>query len=388
VSAAVKTRQFTFENGTVGQPGGTLLNTITGPFKDVPDATFGLPTDFLDTGGNAIPGGMGLGDWIAQTYDPSPDFTSTGNHPTYANVANGSPLDSPVPNSNVAIQFGAGGGQFVSGQGFRGTYVSDAGVANNDPSDANNTFTSFTVLSQAWVRPDPAGQGSAQALWALGTDLGSPRITDDGFWELANVNVIAPKKSAVAVQFGSWTHLAILRTGGAATLYVNGSVAAAGPGPGENGFFGAFPLETYLGSGLAGLDPYQGLIDNFALSGIGGLGFSVSGDIDYFSDLGLPVPSGVAGDVNQDGQVNQADYAIWSTNAGFDNTFGLGDLTTLVKGDLDNNGKIDFYDFRIIARQATAAGETLVLNVPEPAGAALLAVAAAAGVAFRRRTAA
>jgi hypothetical protein len=383
--AAVKTRQFTFENGTVGQPGSTLATSITGPFKDVPDATFGLPTDFLDSGGNAIPGGIGLDDWLEQSYDPTPDFTSTGTHPTYVNVANGSPLDSPVPNSNVAIQFGAAG-QFVSGQGFRGTYVSDEGVASNAPSvDGTNTFTSFTVLSQAWVRPDPAGQGTAQALWALGTDLGSPRITDDGFWELANVNVIANKKSTRAVQFGAWTHVAILRTGGAATLYINGSVAAAGPGPGENGFFGAFPTETYLGSSLAGVDPYQGLIDNFALSGIGGLGFSVSGDIDYFSDLNLPVPSGVAGDVNQDGVVNQTDYEIWSTNTGFDNTFGLGDLTTLVKGDLDNNGKIDFYDFRIIARQATAGGVTLNIGVPEPASGVMIAVVAAVGLAYRRR---
>ena len=60
-------------------------------------------------------------------------------------------------------------------------------------------------------------------------------------------------------------------------------------------FFGAFPNEVALGGGIGGVEPFAGVIDNFAISGIGGLGFSVSNDIDYFTDLGLPAPSGVAG---------------------------------------------------------------------------------------------
>ena len=138
-----------------------------------------------------------------------------------------------------------------------------------------------------------------------------------------------------------------------------------------------------LGAGIGSTEPFNGVIDNFAISGIGGLGFTIATDVDYFSDTGLPPPSGVAGDVNQDGQVNQTDYNIWAMNVGFNNTFGQGDLTTLVKGDLDGNGKIDFYDFRIIARQAAAVGATL--SVPEPASCALLLSASIAVIACRRR---
>ena len=43
--------------------------------------------------------------------------------------------------------------------------------------------------------------------------------------------------------------------------------------------------------------------------------------LDVFRDLGLPTPSGRAGDVDQDGDVDQADYNIWSTNAGFNTRY-------------------------------------------------------------------
>jgi hypothetical protein len=215
-------------------------------------------------------------------------------------------------------------------------------------------------------------------VWSLGTDLGAPRITSDGFWEMANVSVIPDTKSARPVSFGNWQHVALLRTGGAATLYINGAVAVA-----AQNFFGAFPLQTDLGSGIGGAEPFHGVIDNFAISGIGGLGFNVAADIDYFTDVGLPPPTGVAGDVNQDGMVTQADYNVWSMNVGFNNTFGVGDLTTLIKGDLDGNGKIDYFDYRIIVREAAAAGVTL--SIPEPASGAMLIAVAVAGLALRRR---
>lgn len=380
---AVKTRLFTFENGTAGADATTVLNSVTGPFKDVPDATFGVPTDFFDSGGNGIADGTGLGDWVAQTYVKNPGFAPLITPPKYVSVANGSPLDSPVPNSNIGLQFTASGNS-LTGQGFRGTYITDAAIAANAPA-ANadpgaNVFTSFTAVSQGWVRPDASGSGTRQQVWTMGTDLGAPVITDDGFWEMANVSVIPNTKTTTKVKFGEWQHVAILRTGGAATLYINGAVAVA-----AQNFFGAFPSEVTLGAGIGGIEPFAGVVDNFAVSGIGGLGFSVAADIDYFKDLGLPVPSGIAGDVNQDGKVDQADYNIWSANVGFNNTFGVGDLTTLVKGDLDGNGKIDFFDFRIIAGQASAAGVTLAVGVPEPASGALLVAACAAGIAIRRR---
>jgi hypothetical protein len=367
--AGRKTRLFTFEDGTPGTTTTTANNSITGPFKDVPDAVFGAPFDYYDVGPAGIPAGAPLGDWVAANYDPSPDFTLVpgASQPTYVNVANGSPLDSPATGSNVGLQFN-GVDTFLTSQGFRGTFISDAGVANNEPSTSSNTSTSFTVLSQAWVRPDPMGAGTPQRVWSVGSEMGGVRINQNGFWELVDLGPPGDAISTRAVSFGEWTHLAVLRTGGSGSLYVNGTVAAT-----ANGFFNAFASETILGTDATFTEPFKGVVDNFSLVGTAGFGIVISTDLDVFSDLGLPQPSGVAGDVDQDGDSDQTDYNIWSTNAGFNNTFGQGDLTTLIRGDLDQNGKIDFFDFRIIARHAAASGITLNLAVPEPLSAAPLA---------------
>jgi hypothetical protein len=251
-------------------------------------------------------------------------------------------------------------------------------VANNEPSSGSNTSTSFAVLSQAWVRPDPAASGTSQVVWAVGSEMGGVRITPGGFWELTSLGPPGDATSTRSVSFGDWTHLAVLRTGGAGSLYVNGTVAAT-----ANGFFNAFANEVVLGADAALGEPFSGVVDNFSTVGTAGFGITISTDLDVFADLGLPQPSDVAGDVDQDGDADQADYNVWSANAGFNNNFGQGDLTTLIKGDLDQNGKVDFFDFRIISRHAAANGVAISAAVPEPAAAVLLAIGATAACVAR-----
>jgi hypothetical protein len=379
--AGRKTRQFTFEDGTVGATTSTALNTITGPFTGVPVTVFGVPASYYDVGPGGIGGGTPLGTYVSTIYNPSPDFTSTFGLPKYVNVANGSPLDSPVPGSTVGIEFTGANNTVFSSQGFRGTFIFDAAVAANEPAADNvNYSTSFTVLTQGWVRPDPALSGTSQIVWSAGTEMGAPRITADGFWALTNLGPTASVISSRPVAFGSWTHVAVLRTGGSGSLYINGALAAT-----SNGFFNFFAQEITLGADPLVAEPFTGVVDNFAVVGTAGFGIVISTDLDFFADSGIPTPSGVAGDVDQDGDADQADYVIWSNNAGFNNNFGLGDLTTLVKGDLDQNGAVNFFDFRIIARQAAANGTPLSLNVPEPVTAALAAIAAGVVVLVRRR---
>jgi hypothetical protein len=381
--AGVKTRLFTFEDGAPGSTTATATNSIVGPFKNVPDAVFGAPFDYYDVGPGGIGEGTPLGDFAATSYDPSPDLTAAaGGQPTYVNVSNGSPLDSPARNSNVALQFN-GTNTALQGQGFRGTFIADAAVANNDPASAANTSTSFAVLSQAWVRPDAAASGTGQVVWAVGTENGGARITPDGFWELVALGPPGTSVTTLPVAFNTWTHLAVLRTGGAGSLYVNGALATT-----ANGFFNAFGPSVTLGADEFLGEMFTGTIDNFSLVGTGGLGITITTDLDVFADLGIATPSGVPGDVDQDGDADQTDYDIWSANAGFDNGFGQGDLITLVKGDLDQNGKVNFFDFHIIAREAAASGAALTLSnggVPEPASAALLLVGLGAACLVRRR---
>jgi hypothetical protein len=133
---------------------------------------------------------------------------------------------------------------------------------------------------------------------------------------------------------------------------------------------------------------FNGQIDNFDVGGNYDGSFVPFTDLTFFADLGLPQPTGVPGDVDQNGVANQTDYDIWSTNAGFNNGFGVGDATTLIKGDVNADGRVDFFDFTVIADAVAGAGAALDLGgggVPEPSAFVLAAMATLALVVRRRK---
>jgi hypothetical protein len=233
---------------------------------------------------------------------------------------------------------------------------------------------SFTTVSQAWVKPSSAGAGSRQVLWTVGPENGGIAITPEGFFEIIHPNRVL---SNVAVDFDDWHHLTMRRHGNGAVLYIDGEVVGE-----SSGFWGG-PGTLTVGAGLTGLDPYVGQLDEFNLSVYRGPGtlFDPAHDIDFFSDLRL---SGVLGDVDQDSDVDNDDYQIWSANAGFDNGIGFGDPSTLLLGDIDQNGRINYFDFQVIAEQAAMAGVALN-QIPEPS-AAWLMLWGTATVIWRRRS--
>jgi hypothetical protein len=177
----------------------------------------------------------------------------------------------------------------------------------------------------------------------------------------------------------------VSRGGGGATLRVNGSVAAT-----ASGSFGKWGDFVTLGADEDLALLFNGKVDNFDIGGNHDGGFVAFEDLTFFSDLGIPQPTGIPGDVDQDGDADQDDYNIWAMNAGFNNTFGVGDVTTLVKGDVNNDGRIDFFDFTQISTAVAAGGGSLVLSggVPEPHTLVLAIFAAlACGVRRKQRTA-
>jgi hypothetical protein len=100
----------------------------------------------------------------------------------------------------------------------------------------------------------------------------------------------------------------------------------------------------------------------------------------------------IAGDINLDGVVNDADISIFVANWNvYDNQTGLGNITSWKHGDLTRDGKTDIADFfkwrNGAGSSAAALGAQLGLSsgggVPEPA--AILMLVAPAVYAFGRR---
>lgn len=275
-------------------------------------------------------------------------------------------------------------GNFVPLNGF-GTYV----AGRNDDSDFAIEFDgvsdffqsprfdprdfggSFQALSQGWVKPSSEGEGLPQTIWALGTDNGGVGITEEGFWRLNSGGNAGSLDTDAAVVFDEWVHVAVLRGGNNGTLYLDGSVVAR-----NDGFWNG-PGDFYLGVGPTEDDPFVGTIDDFIISAGG---FDPFVDIKFLDADSL---SGVFGDVTQDGIIDQADYERWSENVGFNNEQGVGDIATLLRGDVDQNGQVNFFDFDIIRNGAAAAGNSL--SIPEPAT-GLLAVLALLGLLVGRRS--
>ena len=223
----------------------------------------------------------------------------------------------------VAIQFDGIDDQLTSG-----------------PFDPRN-FGSFAALSQAWVKPDGAGSGTQQAIWSLGNDNGGAGISADGRWELIAVSLVPDTVSDVEVEFDTWTHVAVLRTGNTGRLFINGELATSG-----DHWWNGVGLVT-VGNRSSGGGFFSGAIDDFSISGFSDGSFNSFVDIDFFEGES----SDVFGDINQDRLVDEADYAIWSENSGFDNGLGAGDGSTMLRGDVDQNGRVNFFDFWLIQNE-------------------------------------
>lgn len=408
-----KFRLYDFEEGTGGGAVSSVPDTLTDPFiPGTQEQTFVKTAgpnigqtvtaifDFYDI---APPLGLSEKEGI-RNFDslstiqntrsqPAPAFSVAGGSPNYVDISAGSGLENTAATelaSTRAVQLTPG--DYLISFGHQ-NYDVQQGLPGGAALNGFNVFRGFNFLSQAWIRPDAAGDGTRQIVFNMGDETGGVAITTDGKWEMVALGPAGvPEgsgrvRSSVDVAFNDWTHVAVLRTGVNALMYINGSLAATLPPTGV-GFFNNYGEVVTLGTDdqdFSGSQAtFNGLIDNFSIAGpADGNGFSQFDDLDWFADTGQMEPTGVLGDVDQDGDVDADDYEIWSENVGFNNGFNDGDIGTLFLGDVDTNGTVDFFDFRIIQREAAAAGNSLFVATPEPAAGALVALAA--GLLFTRR---
>lgn len=376
-AADSKTRLYSFEEGSIGVRASSVIDHIDDLLVDSAfNCCYQIDSHVPGTN-DGVPGGQPLKSWITANVDatPSMDEVFAGAGPDFVATSAGGAFDitsaAPMLTTSRGVRFD-GAEALQTSVGFRDTYVDRAAYESNaQAAPGDNVFGTFFALSQAWVYPESVGSGLEQVVWSVGDENGGVRIRSDGYWELTALGPPGDIVSATPVAFDQWSHVAVARTGGGATLYVNGALAAVAPAPGGQGFFNRFGDYVTLGADEDLVEAFVGVVDDFSIAGNSDGSFSVLEDIDFFSNTGFPTPTGVAGDVDQDGDADADDYLIWSANAGMNNGFGRGDFTTLVQGDLDQNGRVDFFDFQEIARAAAAAGAPITVATPSPSAAGL-----------------
>jgi hypothetical protein len=217
---------------------------------------------------------------------------------------------------------------------------------------------------EAFLKPDPSLAGTESVFFTNGAQF-SMGMTADGFFY---VNTTGP--GTTPVKYGQWQHVAFFTTGSFWQIYVDG-VAQFATLP--NFDFGAPSGVATLGSDNVSSPEtsYTGLIDEHRV-------FTWAGAFNP-NDL-LWFQGRKAGDVNEDGLVNSADYNIWRANAGVDLT-PLTALQGRALGDLNGDRQINLVDFGLIKSNKSPGAS---LGIPEPTAAALLLVGIGA-VALRRR---
>ena len=345
--AAVKERVYTFDDA--GAIAGQLPAVIAGGTRRGTNDTQPSTTDY---------GGFDPPAQVNNSFVPMIGSGNTARIPVYASAA-----DRPgATASNLGLLFDG-----VDDTLYPALPATPTTPYVFDPRDFNNRFD---VLSQVWVKPTATTFPTEQFVYRIGNEHGAVSISTNGKWAFrTGTDALGYVESPVAVQPNVWTHIAIFRGGNISSLYINGSVVARDPG-----FWGGEGPDLRLGSDLLAAPGtfFKGVVDNFNIGTPSDDSFDASVDIDYFADLGITF-SGLLGDINQDNTVNNADYQVWSQHVGENNGFGVGDPGTLLRGDADQSGVIDLYDFMTINDASIAAGNGAVgLAAPEPASLTLI----------------
>jgi hypothetical protein len=235
-----------------------------------------------------------------------------------------------------------------------------------DATPWHSLLPNFRVGMEAWIKVDPNLQGAETVPFGNGTGY-YLSIDPDGY-PLAHAGVSTPP-GETPIEYGEWQHVAFWTTGSFWQVYLNGEPQLD---PTAQFNYGSPSGLATLGADRDGAREFQGLIDEHRV--FTWTGPFNAGDLLFYTQRG-------AGDVNEDGSVNQADYDIWRMNVGAD----LSQVSLLEGrglGDLNIDRQIDLDDFGLIKANLTA-GQQLI--VPEPMSAIALLIASGYLIAQARR---
>jgi hypothetical protein len=196
-------------------------------------------------------------------------------------------------------------------------------------------------------------------------------------------------ESNLSVVPNTWYHIEVVRPSGpdsGSLMYINGNAVAVAMPPYDYHSDTTTPLT--VGSNTAGTGEFfTGIVDDFRESIFGSSASTNFGTFNYVTDnayVASPVVGlkNVAGDVNNDGSLTQADkdafIAGW-LHKHVVNGFQIGDMSSRAQGDLNLDGITDIQDLVLIQHALTGSGlgtisSSQLSSVPEPSTLALLAL--------------
>jgi hypothetical protein len=332
---------------------------------------------------------------------------SAVNSPTYVAISG-----RPDGVGGKGIQFNAAQSQYL--HGFNLGFPEDSFSAATHTTLTGGSLDYLGISNrgfQFWVRPT----STAVQTLVMDTNQHGARISSSGKFSMRFSGL--DYDSTVSVSPNTWYHVEVVRPNGAANgsrMFVNGVAVAAAPanynddwadlvvGANTAGDDGGTHIEIPSPVGFTGgtAEFFSGIIDDLKMFVSG---TSTSQTPVNYGTFNLAVDNqfvastitgikGVAGDVTNDGFLNQADkdafVAGW-LHRRLVNSIQIGDMISRGQGDLNLDGITNIQDLLILQNALSGAGIGTITaaelsGVPEPAT-ALLAILAVVPLACRRR---
>jgi hypothetical protein len=385
--AATLDRNYQFgddagENGVPGDPVGVFIDAFILTFDSV--------------------GTLGASDLQDLEVEGNPTYVDTASRP----LARG---------GEVGIRFD--GNDYLAGENLNGPVNSRASIdyVDDDGNPAPGPHNYRTVVNrgfQMWVKAGSAGLGNGQPQsLVVDSNQHGALISGDGTWLLRYAG--ADVDSGVGVD-ANWHHVMVARpfgpTGasGGARMWVDGVALAAAAGGydaavRERLVVGANTSLDETGNFTGGTQEYfRGDMDNLSMFIMGDSSSDLGpppgqdyGEFDFgvTNEFAASVLSGIAGDIDQDGDLDEADKSDFVTGWLNENLVGgipVGDINTIRSGDLNFDGVTDLRDLTLFqsalrdARMAPISASDLA-GVPEPAGMMMTLLGLLSLVATRRQ---
>jgi hypothetical protein len=329
------------------------------------------------------------------------DLTAV-NSPTYVAITG-----RPDNVGGRGIQFNAAQMEYLHGFNLGFPEDSFSAASHHTPSGGSLDYLGIGDRGlQFWVRP----ASTAVQTVVMDTNQHGVRINSNGRFSMRYAGV--DYESTQSVMPETWYHVEVVRPAGAANgarMYINGVAVAAAPG-GYNDDWADLTVGTntagddQLSPGFTGgtEEFFSGIIDDLKIFVIGTStsatpvdygGFNLAVDNQFVASTVTGI-KGVAGDVNNDGTLNQADkdafIAGWLDRR-LVNGIQIGDMLSRGGGDLNLDGITDIHDLLVLQNALPAAGLSAITAaelsaaVPEPATALLLLTAVVFALPSRNR---